>query len=193
MTHVAGRVTKTGGILIDKSILLGVEKSMQWLIEKVVPMIRATSVIHSHDKLAHAEPADTITLTFADRFRRRMAMVGDGGLEFLLDLPSATELGHGDFLVLEDGRHIRIVAADERLMRARPDDPSDRSGLARVAWHVGNRHLPCEIHDSFLVLAYDHVIADMLAKLGCTVEEFDGPFNPGGGAYGVGRTFGHSH
>ena len=154
-------------------------------IEKVLLMIRATSVSHSHN-----EPTDTITLSFADRFRRRMAMVADGGLEFLLDLPVASELVSGDCLALEDGRLVRVVAADEKLMRAYG---SDSSALARVAWHVGNRHLPCEIHQEHIVLAYDHVIFDMLEKLGCVVEVFEGPFNPEGGAYGQGRTHGHSH
>ena len=153
-------------------------------------MIRATSVIHSHDKLAHAETADIITLSFANRFRRRMAMVSDGGLEFLLDLPVASELMHGDHLVLTDCRHIGIVAAKEKLMRA---NGQDQQHLARVAWHVGNRHLACEIHEDNLILTYDHVIFDMLEKLDCGVETFEGPFNPEGGAYGQGRTHGHSH
>ncbi len=153
-------------------------------------MIRATSVIHPNDKLAHAEPADIITLTFANRFRRRMAMVGDNGLEFLLDLPEARELHGGDCLLLEDGRLVRVAAANEKLMRAGGDN---QQHLARAAWHVGNRHLPCEIHDTHIVLAYDHVIFDMLEKLGCRMEAFEGPFNPEGGAYGQGRTHGHSH
>ena len=148
-------------------------------------MIRAVSLIKSRQKAD-----ETVTLTYENRFRRRMAMVGDKGSEFLLDLPKATELGNGDFLVLEDGRHIRVVAAREKLMRA---SGTDRQHLARVAWHVGNRHLACEIHKDHIVLAYDHVIEDMLRKIGCLVEVFEGPFNPEGGAYGQGRTHGHSH
>jgi urease accessory protein len=133
---------------------------------------------------------DTVTLDFDTRFRRRMAMTGDGGTEFLLDLPKVIGLSDGDALELEDGRHIRVVAAPEPLMQATCDDPLH---LARAAWHVGNRHLPCEIHPDRLVLRQDHVIADMLMKLGCTVENVIAPFNPEGGAYGVGRTQGHSH
>lgn len=148
-------------------------------------MIRAISVTHSHEV-----PSDIVTLTFENRFRRRIAMVGDGGLEFLLDLPVARELGHGDCLVLEDGRLVRVVAARERLMVA---TGRNQQHLARAVWHVGNRHLACEIHDDRIVLVFDHVILGMLEKLGCAVVEFEGPFNPEGGAYGQGRTHGHSH
>ncbi len=148
-------------------------------------MIRATSIEH-----LSSSPADTVTLSFDDRFRRRIVMRTDRGFEFLLDLTSATQLREGDDLVLEDGRHIRVRAADEDLMLARTNDAIH---LIRTAWHVGNRHLPCEIHETSLVLRWDHVIADMLQVLGCTVERHHAPFNPEGGAYGPGRTHGHGH
>ncbi len=115
-------------------------------------------------------------------------MVGDEGIEFLLDLPEVAELRDGDDLLLDDGRHIRVVAAAESLMVV---TCQDQKHLVRTAWHVGNRHLPCEIHGEYLVLRFDHVIADMLEILGCSVKEVLAPFNPEGGAYGQGRT--HSH
>ena len=146
-------------------------------------MIRATALTHSHN-----EPVDTVTLSYKDRHRRRMAMTGDNGLEFLLDLSKAMELHHGDSLVLEDGRHVQIIAAPEKLMQATCNDTLH---LVRTAWHIGNRHLPCEIHADRLMLRDDHVIADMLKQLGCTVTKITAPFNPQGGAYGHGRT--HSH
>lgn len=148
-------------------------------------MTRATSITHTH-----STPADTVTLTYDDRHRRRMAMVADGGLEFLLDLPEATELHEGDDLLLDDGRHVRVKAAPEDIMQATCNDPKH---LTRTAWHVGNRHLPCEIHADKLVLRWDHVIAEMLEKLGCDVTRLSSPFNPEGGAYGHGRTHGHDH
>jgi urease accessory protein len=91
---------------------------------------------------------------------------------------------------LDDGRHVRVRAAAESLMRATATDPHH---LIRTAWHVGNRHLPCEIHADHLILRFDHVIAEMLEKLGADVEKLDGPFNPEGGAYGQGRTHSHEH
>ena len=148
-------------------------------------MIRATSITYSNDA-----PADCVTLCFEDRHRRRKAMVGDGGLEFLLDLPEAVELRDGDDLLLDDGRHVRVRAAPEALMQT---TCTDQAHLVRTAWHVGNRHLPCEIHGDRLILRDDHVIAEMLEKLGCRVTRITAPFNPEGGAYGHGRTQGHDH
>ncbi len=148
-------------------------------------MIHATSVTH-----IQATPADTVTLTFDDRHRRRMGMTGDNGTQFVLDLDQATELCHGDDLLLTDGRHVRVIAAAEDLMCATCADPLH---LTRTAWHVGNRHLPCQIMADRIVLRWDHVIADMLSHLGCCVTRFDGPFTPEGGAYGHGRTHSHAH
>ncbi len=148
-------------------------------------MTRATSITHRH-----TTPADTVTLAYDDRHRRRLAMAGDNGLQFLLDLSETSELRHGDDLLLEDGRHVRVVAAEEDLMRA---TCRDAKHLNRTAWHVGNRHLPCEIHEDCLVLRWDHVIGEMLERLGCTVTRINDPFNPEGGAYGHGRTHGHDH
>jgi urease accessory protein len=148
-------------------------------------MIRATSTVHSHD-----EPVGIVTLNYDDRFRRRISLTCDNGFEFLLDLPKAIELRDGDDLQLSDGRHVRVKAAHEPLMRATATDPLH---LIRVAWHVGNRHLPCEIHSNKLVLRFDHVIFEMLEQLGAKVERLDGPFNPEGGAYGQGRTHSHEH
>lgn len=141
-------------------------------------------------KAFRGECADWVTLDYDARFRRRMAMRGEDGTEFVLDLPKVTGLADGDALELEDGRHIGVRAAPEPLMQAGCDDPLH---LARAAWHVGNRHLPCEIHEGRLVLRRDHVIADMLRGLGCAVDEIVAPFNPEGGAYGTGRVQGHSH
>jgi len=148
-------------------------------------MLRATIITRSD-----AQPADTVTLGYEDRFRRRVAMTSDGGLDFLLDLAVATELTDGDLLVLEDGRVIRVVAAAEDLMEASSPDPRH---MIRTAWHVGNRHLPCQVLPDRLVLRWDHVISEMLTGLGCTVTRRRGPFTPEGGAYGLGRTHGHHH
>ena len=68
---------------------------------------------------------------------------------------------------------------------------ADPARLARLAWHIGNRHLPTEIAGALLYLRHDHVIAAMLERLGATVRFVDRPVNPEGGAYGHGRTYGH--
>jgi urease accessory protein len=148
-------------------------------------MIRAIDVTHSHDA-----PVDVVTLDYDDRFRRRIALTCDNGFEFLLDLPQVIDLRDGDDLLLEDGRHIRVCAAPEKLMKA---TSTNQQHFVRIAWHIGNRHLPCEVHADYLLLRFDHVIADMLEKLGAQVEQITGPFNPEGGAYGMGRTHSHAH
>src|ERR1700710_1605442 len=103
-------------------------------------MIRATKVLGQ--PRWSLSPADTIVLDFDDRHRRRMAMTGTRGLEFLLDLENAVALRGGDALVLDDGRLVEVVAAAEPLLEIRGADPQH---LVRLAWHLGNRHLPTEI------------------------------------------------
>ena len=89
----------------------------------------------------NVEVFDTITLTYDDRYRRRILMKSDNGLEFLLDLAKTTELRSGNFIELEDGRLIEIIAASEKLMKA---SSSDQLLIMKGAWHIGNRHLTCE-------------------------------------------------
>ena len=148
-------------------------------------MIRATQVRAQHRWTE--PPADTVVLDFDDRHRRRMAMTGTRGLEFLLDLENAIALRGGDALVLEDGRLIEVVAAPEPLIEIRGSDPHH---LVRVAWHLGNRHLPTQIMARGLRIRRDHVIEAMVKGLGARVIEIEAPFDPEGGAYAGG---GHGH
>jgi urease accessory protein len=148
-------------------------------------MIRATKV---HAQYRWSEPAaDTVVLDFDDRHRRRMAMTGTRGLDFLLDLENAVALRGGDALVLEDNRLIEVVAAPEPLIEIRGADPHH---LIRVAWHLGNRHLPTQIMAKALRIRRDHVIEAMVKGLGARVIEIEAPFDPEGGAYAGG---GHAH
>jgi urease accessory protein len=148
-------------------------------------MIRAAQVRGQH-RWTEA-PADTVVLDFDDRHRRRMAMTGTRGLEFLLDLESAVALRGGDALVLDDGRLVEVVAAPEPLAEIRGADPQH---LVRLAWHLGNRHLPTQIMPRGLRIRRDHVIEAMLKGLGARVIEIEAPFDPEGGAYAGG---GHGH
>jgi urease accessory protein len=148
-------------------------------------MIRATRVRGAH-RWTEA-PADTVVLDFDDRHRRRMAMTGTRGLEFLLDLENAVALRGGDALVLDDDRLIEVVAAAEPLLEIRGQDPQH---LVRVAWHLGNRHLPTQIMPKGLRIRRDHVIEAMVKGLGARVIEIEAPFDPEGGAYAGG---GHAH
>ncbi|WP_316163332.1 urease accessory protein UreE [Bradyrhizobium sp. SZCCHNRI20481] len=141
-------------------------------------MIRATRVFGQHRWKEAA--ADSVLLDFDDRHRRRLAMTGTRGLEFLLDLEHATALRGGDALVLEDGRLIEVVAAAEPLLEIRAADPHH---LVRLAWHLGNRHLPTQILAKSLRIRRDHVIEAMVKGLGARVIEIEAPFDPEGGAY----------
>lgn len=141
-------------------------------------MIRATRVQGQHRW--SQPPADTVVLDFDDRHRRRMAMTGTRGLEFLLDLENAVALRGGDALVLDDGRLVEVVAAPEPLTEIRCNDPQH---LVRVAWHLGNRHLPTQIMAKGLRIRRDHVIEAMVKGLGARVIEIEAPFDPEGGAY----------
>ncbi len=145
-------------------------------------MIRAISI--ATDAVA---AIDTITLDETARHRRRVRMISDGGLEFLLDLPQARLLRHGDGLELEDGRVIEVRAVPEALYEI---SGRDADHLLRLAWQLGNRHLPAQIVAGVIRIRRDHVIREMLEGLGATVTEIEMPFNPEGGAYG---DAGHRH
>ena len=152
-------------------------------------MIRATEV-KPLQRWTEA-PADTVVLDFDDRHRRRMAMTGTRGLEFLLDLENAVALRGGDALVLEDGPLVEVVSAPEPLVEIRGADPHH---LIRVAWHLGNRHLPTQIMPKALRIRRDHVIEAMVKGLGARVVEIEAPFDPEGGAYaGTGHGDAHDH
>lgn len=129
----------------------------------------------------------TCRLTYDARFLRRKVLETDAAERFLVDLPQTTSLDDGDALELDDGRLIAIVAAPEPLLEITGPD------LTRLAWHIGNRHTPCQIEPGRLLIQRDRVIRAMLERLGATVTEIVAPFTPEGGAYGHGRTHGHSH
>src|SRR6478736_8369279 len=151
-------------------------------------MIRATQVLGQHRWTQSA--ADTVVLDFDDRHRRRMAMTGTRGVEFLLDLENAVALRGGDALLLEDGRLIEVVAAPEPLIEIRGADPLH---LVRFAWHLGNRHLPTQIMPKGLRIRRDHVIEAMVRGLGARVIEIEAPFDPEGGAYAAAEAHAHGH
>ena len=133
----------------------------------------------------------TVTLGFDDRFRRRKRYVAADGFAFLLDLEDATALRDGDGLLLEEGGVVLVRAAPEPLVEVRAATPDL---LMRLAWHLGNRHLPTEIQADRLLIRDDHVILAMLRGLGAEVRQVDAPFNPEGGAYGEqNRQPGHHH
>lgn len=127
-----------------------------------------------------------VVLGYDERFLRRKRLHTAAGEPFMADLPETTNLLAGDAFELSDGRLIEIAAADEPVLVITGD-------LTRLAWHIGNRHTPCQIEPHRLLIRADHVLADMLVGLGATVTPALAPFTPEGGAYGLGRTMGHEH
>lgn len=134
--------------------------------------------------------ADTITLDREDRHRRRAVLTASGGLAFLLDEAHAVHLHHGDGLVLEDGRIVEVFAEPEELVEIEAENAAH---LVKIAWHLGNRHLPTQLMGETLRIRRDHVIEDMVQKLGGKLTALSAPFDPEGGAYGHGQTHGHEH
>jgi urease accessory protein len=153
-------------------------------------MIRATTVV-SAAEMEKISAIDSVTLDFDDRYRRRIALQADGGLTFLLDLPAAQPIRHGEGLRLEDGSVIRVLGRPERLVAVAAPDALT---LARLAWHLGNRHLPAQFEQGRVLIRDDHVIVDMLRGLGAQIEIVSEPFQPEGGAYGQhNHDHGHPH
>ena len=136
---------------------------------------------------AGADAPDHVRLDYEERFIRRKRLTSASGREVLVDLPETVSLENGDALVLESGAHLGVIAADEPLLAV------SGANLARLAWHVGNRHTPCRIEPDRLLIREDPVLARMLEGLGAEVTRVSAPFSPEGGAYGHGRTLGHAH
>lgn len=127
-----------------------------------------------------------VRLDYDARLIRRKRLTLADGRSLHVDLPEVTSLDDGDALDC-GGVLVAVRAADEPLIEVRG------AQLARLAWHIGNRHTPCQIAPDHLVIRRDHVLAEMLRGLGAALTDTIGPFTPEGGAYGHGRTFGHDH
>ena len=134
---------------------------------------------------------DLVRLDYRDRFVRRRRLVTAAGLAVVVDLAETVSLDDGDALALDDGRLVAVEAAAEPLVEARPTATGASASLARLAWHVGNRHTPAEIRADCIRVQRDHVIEEMLRHLGADLRPVEAPFRPEGGAYGHGRTHGH--
>src|ERR1051326_4066845 len=151
-------------------------------------MRRAISV-HTRCHWPDEAALDSVTLPFLDRHRRRIRLVADWGTPFLIDLARAQHLTERDGLELDNGGYIRVRAAKEPVIEIAADGPAD---LLRIAWHIGNRHLPLQALEGRLRIRADHVIAAMVEGLGGHITRLDAPFDPEIGAY-AGAAHGHDH
>ena len=148
-------------------------------------MLTATEIVKTTKN-----PADIITLDETARHRRRIMLTSDAGIQFLLDLPKAVLLRHGQGLELSDGRVIEVHAAPEPLYEV---SGMDARHLLTLAWQIGNRHLAAQITGDHIFIRQDPVIKTMLEGLGATVQSIEAPFDPEGGAYGDHHSSHHHH
>ncbi len=159
--------------------------------------MRATEVLPA-GSWDGAREIDSVRLDYDRRFRRRILLTTEAGRDVLLDLPQAVRLRHGDGILLDDGGVVRVAAKAEALLDIHAHDEGD---LVRIAWHLGNRHLPVQVLGERIRIRADHVIEDMVLLLGGHVEHVEAPFDPEAGAYAGGHTHhhddddghGHSH
>src|SRR5215469_1248052 len=151
--------------------------------------VHRVSIHRPADHWPKEKAVGTLTLDFYARHRRRIRLTADHGEDVLLDLPKAVAMADGDGLQLEDGRWLKVQAAAEELVEVRHQDSLQ---LMRLAWHLGNRHLPTEIQDRVLLIRPDHVIEDMLRGFGADLKKSHTAFQPEGGAYGHGHNHKHN-
>ncbi len=152
-------------------------------------MQRAISVVR-RSEVVEARVVDTVVLDHEGRNRRRVRLTCAHGRDVLLDLDRPSGLEDGDALVLEDGSLVRVVAGPQELVEIRAEDAR---ALARLAWHIGNRHSPAEIGPDFIAIERDHVLEVMVVGLGGTIFPLVRPFRPERGAYDLGDGGGHHH
>jgi len=150
-------------------------------------MMRAISAL-SAGEWDIARSVDTVLLEFDLRHRRRLMLRTETGRELLLDLPRTARLRDGDGLVLDSGNIVRVRAKPEPLLEIHAPDPGT---LVRIAWHLGNRHLPVQLLPERIRIRPDHVIAEMVQALGGRIDSIEAAFDPEAGAYASGHHHGH--
>jgi urease accessory protein len=131
-----------------------------------------------------------LVLSYDARQKHRFLARLEDGSELAVELPRGSVLADGDVLETSAGTHVLVRAAAETLSVARAPDALL---LARVAYHLGNRHVALEITSARVKYRHDHVLDDMVQRLGAEVTCETAPFFPEGGAYGRGSRHGHGH
>lgn len=138
--------------------------------------------------------AATIELDWDTRQKSRFDAVDSQGRTIGVFLPRGNVVRGGDILVGEDGSLIAVKAKPQRVLVVTPCDHGSPLDLLRAAYHLGNRHVPLEVNATNLQLEPDHVLAEMLRRMGLHVDEVDAPFEPEAGAYDAARAAsGHDH
>src|SRR5882672_1292755 len=142
--------------------------------------MRRASSVRQAGQWDGAAAIDRVVLDASERHRRRLVLTAERGTTLLLDLPHATTLRHGDGLVLDDGAVVGVVGKPEPLLEIAAANAFE---LARLAWHLGNRHADVQMLGERLRIRRDHVLGQMLEGLGAQVTAIEAPFDPEPGAY----------
>ena len=148
-------------------------------------MQTAFKITHHNDN--NKELIDEISLSYEERFIRRKKLTTNNGNEFLVNLEETVSVNENHFFELENGNLIKVISKKENLIEVTGDN------LKQIIWHIGNRHLPCQIEENRILIQDDAVILDMILKLNGNVKKIIDKFKPEGGAYGMGRTLSHKH
>ena len=139
-----------------------------------------------HNKGA-ASDEDFIELSYDERFLRRKKLTSYNGIEFLVDLKNTISLKKDDMFKLDSGLLINVRYKIEELLEIKGNN------LMHLIWHIGNRHIPCQIEENRILIQNDKVIEEMILRLHGQTKVVLEAFDPEGGAYGIGRTHGHRH
>ena len=130
---------------------------------------------------------DFIELSYDERFLRRKKLTSYNGIEFLVDLKNTISLKKDDMFKLDSGLLINVRYKIEELLEIKGNN------LMHLIWHIGNRHIPCQIEENRILIQNDKVIEEMILRLNGQTKVVLEAFDPEGGAYGIGRTHGHRH
>ena len=142
------------------------------------------SILHN---TGPASDEDFIELSYDERFLRRKKLTSYNGIEFLVDLKNTISLKKDDMFKLDSGLLINVRYKIEELLEIKGNN------LMHLIWHIGNRHIPCQIEENRILIQNDKVIEEMILRLNGQTKVVLEAFDPEGGAYGIGRTHGHRH
>ena len=142
------------------------------------------SILHNTSVTSHE---DFIELSYDERFLRRKKLTSYNGIEFLVDLKNTISLKKDDMFKLDSGLLINVRYKIEELLEIKGNN------LMHLIWHIGNRHIPCQIEENRILIQNDKVIEEMILRLNGQTKVVLEAFDPEGGAYGIGRTHGHRH
>ena len=142
------------------------------------------SILHNTGINSHK---DFIELSYDERFLRRKKLTSYNGIEFFVDLKNTISLKKDDMFKLDSGLLINVRYKIEELLEIKGNN------LMHLIWHIGNRHIPCQIEENRILIQNDKVIEEMILRLNGQTKVVLEAFDPEGGAYGIGRTHGHRH